>query len=164
MRHINSQKEEANELRQQLHAAGQLAIEANAATDAHLDRVLQEERQQAAADRQNLLSQISNLIITQGEAQDKRLVGKVAEIRKDVVSARESFQASQAQYNQGMDAWNEKESKLVEEVLRSRESLKSKLKEDWVVSISLFLIAVNLNIIGCKQAQCFSPGHHTLCS
>jgi kinesin family protein 11 len=32
-----------------------------------------------------------------------------------------------------MDAWNVKEGLLVEEVLRSRETLKSKLKEDWVV-------------------------------
>lgn len=135
LKHINAQKAEADELRQQLQAASELAMQSNAAASTKLDDVLKEERQQAAANRQTLLSQITNLVTLQGEAQDQRLGAKISEVQKDVSSSKETFEASREKYSQGMDAWNEKENKLVEEVLRSRETLKSKLKEDWVVSI-----------------------------
>ena len=73
--------------------------------------------------------------MSQGEAQESRLKSKIAEVQKDVISSKEKFESSQAEYNQGMDSWSENEGRLVEEVLRSRETLKSKLKEDWVVSV-----------------------------
>lgn len=81
--------------------------------------------------------------MAQGETQDARLSVKIGEVQKDVLSSKESFETSRAQYSQGMDAWNEKESKLVEEVLRSRETLKSKLKEDWVVSYCPSVVLLN---------------------
>ncbi|KAG4025801.1 hypothetical protein MFRU_050g00180 [Monilinia fructicola] len=134
LKHVNAQKAEANELRQQLHAAGEAAIESNSAISSKLDEVVLEERKQAAEDRQNLLSQISTLIMAQGEAQDARLCDKIAVIRTDIQSSNESFEATRAQYSQGMDTWNDKEEKLVEEVLRSRETLKTKLKDDWMAA------------------------------
>lgn len=109
-------------------------MQANAAASARLDVVLTEERQQLAADRQNLLSQITSLITAQGEAQDARLSAKVSEVQKDIIASKAAFEASRAKYSQSMDSWNERETGLVGEVLRSRETLKSKLKEDWVVS------------------------------
>lgn len=109
-------------------------MQSNDAAAARLEQVLREEREQAAADRQNLLSQITSLVMAQGEAQNSRLNENVAAVQKDVMSAKEMFEASRSQYSQGMDTWNEKETNLVEEVARSRETLKSKLKEDWVVS------------------------------
>jgi len=109
-------------------------MQANSAASAKLDDVLREEREQAAADRQTLLIQITNLVMAQGETQDARMSAKIGEVQKDVHSSNESFEASRAQYSQGMDVWNEKEGRLVEEVLRSRETLKSKLKEDWVAA------------------------------
>jgi kinesin family protein 11 len=133
LKHINAQKTEAEELRQQLHAASELAMQSSAAASTKLQEVLREEKEQAATDRQNLLSQITNLVIAQGELQDSRLGVKIAEVQQHVMSSKDTFEASRAQYSQGMDAWTEKEGKLVEEVLRSRETLKSKLKEDWVV-------------------------------
>jgi kinesin family protein 11 len=114
-------------------------MQSNVAVSNRLDEVLREEREQAAADRQNLLLQITNLVTTQGEAQDARLGSKIEEVKKDVMASKESFETSRTQYNKGMDAWNEKEGTLVEEVLRSRETLKSKLKEDWVVRYSCFI-------------------------
>jgi kinesin family protein 11 len=109
-------------------------MQSNAAASTKLEEILREEKEQAATDRQNLLSQISNLIVAQGDIQDKRLGVKVAEVQQSVLSSKEIFEASRAHYSQGMDAWSEKEDKLAEEVLRSRETLKIKLKEDWVVS------------------------------
>lgn len=133
---VNAQKADADSLRQQLHAATELALQSSTAASTRLEEVLHEERQQAAADRQNLLSQIAGLITTHGEVQDQRLGAKIATVQKDISSSKESFKASWTQYSHGMDAWIEDEGKLGEEVLRSRETFKSKLKEDWVVGLS----------------------------
>lgn len=134
IKHINSQKAEADDLRKQLTAASEVAMQANAAASARLDAVLAEERQQLAVDRRNLLSQITSLITAQGEVQDARLRNKITEVQKDIISSKDAFEASRAKYSEGMDSWNDNETSLVGEVLRSRETLKSKLKEDWVVS------------------------------
>lgn len=137
LQHINGQKAEADELRRQLSAASELAMQSNAMISSRLDQVVQEERDQAAKDRQNLLSQITSLVMAQGGVQDARLSGKIEEVRKDVISSKDAFEASCAQYSIGMDAWDEKEEKLVAEVIQSRETLKNKLKDDWVVCIKL---------------------------
>lgn len=133
LKHVNSQKAEADELRKQLIASSEIAMRSNDAVASRLDEVLQEERDQAALDRQNLLSQISTLVMAQGKTQDARLGAKIEVVRKDVTSSKDIFEASQVQYSKGMDAWNEKEGKLVEDILQSRETLKGKLKEDWQV-------------------------------
>lgn len=112
-------------------------MQSNVAASSRLDEVLREEREQAAADRQSLLSQITSLVVAQGDTQDSRLTSKIQEVQKDVLASKEGFESSRAQYDVGMDVWNEKETALVEEVLRSRETLKSKLKEDWVVSCTM---------------------------
>jgi len=134
LKHLNAQKTEANELRQQLNDAGEAAAQSNTAVSMQLENVLRLEREQAAADRHNLLSQITNLVMKQGEDQDQRLEQKVTEVRQTLELSKETFEASRVHYSQRMDAWNDKETKLVEDVLRSRETLKSKLKDDWVVS------------------------------
>lgn len=145
LKHINAQKVEAEALRQQLTAASELVMQANAAASSSLENVLREEREQAAADRQTLLSQITSLVMAQGETQDARVGSKIQTVQRSILSSKEIFEASQAQYTRGMDSWNEKEAKLVDEVLRSRETLKSKLKEDWVVSIEKCLGLCNAN-------------------
>ncbi|RDL31163.1 Kinesin-domain-containing protein [Venustampulla echinocandica] len=134
LQHVNSQKAEADELRRQLSAASELAMQSNAIVSSRLDQVVREEREEAARDRQSLLSQITSLVMAQGEAQDARLSGKIEEVRKDVTSSKDAFEASRTQYSLGMDAWDEKEDKLAEEVIRSREALKNQLKEDWVIA------------------------------
>ena len=142
LKHINAQKAEADSMRKQLHTASELAMQSNAAASSRLDEVLQEERRHAAADRQSLLTQITALVMAQGDTQDQRLGTKIAEVQKSVLASKETFEASREQYSQGMEAWNENESKLVEDVLRSRETLKSKLKEDWVVSVHRIIICL----------------------
>ncbi|CAL3970160.1 hypothetical protein PZA11_006439 [Diplocarpon coronariae] len=134
LKHVHAQKAEADSLRQQLSTASELAMQSNVAASSRLDEVLREEKEQAAVDRQSLLLQISNLVMSQGEAQDVRLSAKIQEVQKDVLASKDSFESSQAQYSTGMNAWSQKESRLVEDVLRSRETLKSKLKEDWVAA------------------------------
>lgn len=136
IKHVNSQKEEADELRKQANAASKAAMEASNSASSQLERVLVEEREQAATDRQALLQQITGLIMAQGETQDARVEAKISKIKTDMKSSAEVFEASKSTYNEHMDLWDEKEQKLVEEVQQSREKLKSRLKEDWAVSIT----------------------------
>ena len=138
VKHIKSQKMEVDSLRQQLNTANELAMESSVVASQNLDEVLQEERKQAATDRSSLLAQITNLITAQGNAQDERLVTKVGKVQSNILSSKETFKASCVLYEQGMDTWNDKEDELVEQVLRSRETLKTKLKEDWVVRRRLY--------------------------
>ncbi|KAG9242122.1 P-loop containing nucleoside triphosphate hydrolase protein [Calycina marina] len=134
LKHVDSQKTEIEQLRQELHIASEVALEANVAASKRLDEVLEEEREQAVSDRESLLSQIANLVTSQGKAQDQRLASKIGIVQTGILSSNELFQASRTAYNQKMDLWNVKEERLVEDVLRSREALKTKLKEDWLAA------------------------------
>jgi kinesin family protein 11 len=134
LKHISEQRAEADELREQLHVASELAMQSNAAAAARLDQVLQEERQQASLDRQSLLSQITSLVTAQGEAQDQRLGAKIGGVQKDILFSKEMFEASQGEYAQRMRTWDEREGKLIEGLHQSRDTLKTKLKDDWNVS------------------------------
>jgi hypothetical protein len=136
LKHVNAQKEEANSLRKQLTAASVSVMQANIAAEIKLDEVLRQEKAQSATDRQTLLSQITGLVMAQGEIQDTRISESIHGVRQDIIASKEVFESSHKQYSLGMDSWNEDENQLVEKVLRSRETLKSKLKEDWVVSAS----------------------------
>lgn len=137
VKHTAEQRAEADGLRQQLHAASEVAMQSSAEAAAKLDQVLQEERQQAALDRQTLLSQISGLVAAQGEAQDQRLASRIGEVQKDVLSSKERFEASRSEHTQHMKTWDEKEEKLIDELRQSRDTLKIKLKDDWMVSKSV---------------------------
>ena len=96
-----------------------------------LEGLLEEERKQAAGDRQTLLSQITNLVNTTGSAQDERLNQKVQAVRIDLTAARAQFQTADRKYSESMDVWSKKESLLIGEVLKSRDTLKGKMKNDW---------------------------------
>lgn len=92
---------------------------------------MKEERDQAAHDRENLLSQITILINTSGEVQDSRWQSKINRVRNDISASRSALESADKHYGSGMDVWSQKENLLVEEVLRSRDTLKGKMKEDW---------------------------------
>ncbi|KAL6716695.1 Kinesin-related motor protein [Lecanora helva] len=131
VKHVNTQKAEADDLRQKLSSAAQAAMQADADFSNQLNECLREEREQAALDRHNLLAQISTLVNQSGEVQNARWNGKINAIRNDISSSRTTFQAADKEYNVGMDVWAQKETLLAEEVLKSRDILKGKMKEDW---------------------------------
>ncbi|KAK3393839.1 putative kinesin-related protein bimC [Podospora didyma] len=134
LRHISAQKAESDMLRQQLEGASQTIVESNAAVSARIQQVLDEERRQAAAERQNLLLQITSLINSQAELQQNRLAGKAALIRQTVDDSSNDFEGSLAQYSEGMDAWGIKDTQLLDEVAKSRDAMKIKLKDDWTAT------------------------------
>ncbi|KAI9840939.1 MAG: kinesin motor protein cin8 [Sclerophora amabilis] len=132
LKHLNMQRAEADELRRDLSAATALAMQANDAASSNLETLLAEERKQASDDRKNLLEQIGGLVNASGQAQDERFASKIGQIRSEMDHSRTKFEVSQTNYNNSMDAWSQKEQQLVDEVLQSRETLKGKLKKDWL--------------------------------
>lgn len=134
MKHINTQKTEADDLRQKLSSAAKEALRVEADVERRLEICLQEERQQAALDRQTLLSQIVELVNRTGAAQDTRLESKISGVRNEISYSRSKFEAERKQYGENMDIWSQKENFLVEEILESTNGLKGKIKNDWSVS------------------------------
>lgn len=131
VKNVNTQKAEADELRHNASLATKTAVHANADVSARLDACLVEERAQASQDRQELLARITTLISKSGEVQDLRWESKINSVRKDVDSSRLALHAADMEYNASMDIWSKKETVLIDEVLKSRDNLKGKMKDDW---------------------------------
>ena len=60
-----------------------------------------------------------------------RWSSKIQAARQDIAASRINLESADQSYNSGMEIWSKKESLLVEEVLKSRDTLKIKMKEDW---------------------------------
>lgn len=135
LRHLSVQRNESETLRRQLEEASQAMVQTNASVAMQIQQVLEEERQHAAEEKKNLLMQISGLINAHTNQQETRLASKAERIQQCVNGANETFEGQFMSYSAGMDAWDSNEESLVQEVATSRDSLKTKLKDDWTVSI-----------------------------
>lgn len=100
-----------------------------------IQEVVDEERRQAADDRQQLMAQIGALITAQAETQEGRLAEKAALLQKGLRDAGSTLGSSVERYDESMDVWDSKEEKLLEDVKESRDTLKTRLQDDWNVSI-----------------------------
>ncbi|KAK3341800.1 P-loop containing nucleoside triphosphate hydrolase protein [Lasiosphaeria hispida] len=134
LRHISAQKAESDLLRQQLEGASETIVQSNASVSARIQEVLDEERKQATVERQTLLTQITSLINSQAETQQNRLAGKTSLIQETIMDANNAFEEDVAQYSEGMDTWNVKDSELLDVVAKSRDAMKIKLKNDWTTA------------------------------
>ncbi|KAI2471297.1 kinesin-domain-containing protein [Annulohypoxylon bovei var. microspora] len=134
LNHITSQKEESDTLREQLQHASDTVVQSNTSISAQLQEVINGERRQAAEERQNLLAQITSLINSQAQVQESRLANKAISIQQSVQENSTALEGSMAQYSEGMDDWNKKESRLLDEVASSREILKTRLRDDWTTA------------------------------
>ena len=92
---------------------------------------MNEEHRQAREDRQQLLAQITDLVNKAGESQEARWKSKIDTVRKDITTSTSKLQVAEKSYAESMSGWSMRESLLVEKVLKSRESLKIKMKDDW---------------------------------
>lgn len=135
LRHISVQRSESDSLRRQLEDASQTLLRSNESTSAQIETVVNEERRQAAEDRQQLLAQITTLINAHAEQQESRLAGKAARIQDRVKGATETFEGQVTAYSTGMDSWDSNEERLLRDVSQSRDVLKTKLQDDWTVSL-----------------------------
>lgn len=136
LRHLSVQRSESDNLRRQLEDASQAMVQANESVSVQIQEAVEEERKQAADDRQKLLAQITGLINAHAEKQETRLAGKAARLQENVRGAKETFQGQFTTYSTGMDDWDANEEQLVQEVVASREIMKTKLQDDWTVSLT----------------------------
>ena len=158
--HMAAQKTESDKLRQKLEEASRIIVESNGTMSARIQEVVEEERKQAAAERHNLLQQIGSLISSQAELQESRLAGKTALIQQTVVNTSKTFESDVAQFSEGMDAWNVKDTQILEDVAKSRDALKTKLKDEWTVSMPISPVPLTLlTPPGRGQAQLLNPNH-----
>lgn len=135
MAHITQQRSESDRLRQQLQGATDTIVEQNETISAQMQQVLDEEREQAAQDRQNLLAQITTLIHAQAETQETRLAEKTARLQKSVLDSNASLQDNVTHYSEDMDALDAKQEQVLETMAKSRDAMKNKLRDDWSVSL-----------------------------
>ncbi|CCU81857.1 Kinesin-related motor protein [Blumeria hordei DH14] len=125
---------EASSLRSSLESANELVTETSHAASLMLENILQEERDQASADRQKLLDKITELITVQSESQESRLTTKIREVQREMETSKEIFDTEKLKCEQNIDAWSHKERNLQEEIVLSREILKNKIDREWAVA------------------------------
>lgn len=80
------------------------------------------------------MTQISGLVNAHAEAQETRFADRAAQFQKSMAESSESLEGAVSQYAQDMDGWDSKEGQLLEEVKKSRDQLKTKLKDDWTAA------------------------------
>lgn len=136
VKQLQSQKTEADELRLNVSSAAKAAMQAEVEVASRLRTCLADERAQSASDRQNLLSQITELISQTGQVADSRWEARISTACSELSTSTSNLQVAKISYNDSMDTWSQKEQMLVEEVLKSRDTLKAKMKQDWTVSFS----------------------------
>lgn len=134
VRHITAQRSESDHLRRQLQSATNTIVLQNASISSRMQEALEDERRQAADDRQKLLTQIAGLVNAQAEAHDTRLADKASQIQKALVESNSSLEEAVTQYGEGMEIWDGKEGELLDEVKKSRDQMKTKLKDDWTAA------------------------------
>ena len=116
-------------LRRNLSAATAAAAESQYASTWKIDQILAEEKDQAAADRQHLLAQISTLVNHSAEAQEARVAARVGSLKAEILASAQGLQAAENTCNERMDAWSEREADLAAEHLQSQEMMNSQLHD-----------------------------------
>ncbi|KAI0513070.1 P-loop containing nucleoside triphosphate hydrolase protein [Xylaria bambusicola] len=134
LNHNAAQRKESDDLRVQLEDATEKISQSNASISIQIQNALDEERKEAGEERRLLLAQITSLIDSQAKAQETRLANRATLIRQNVEDNSTLLGGSVAQYAKGMDSWNAREGKFLDEIATSRETLKSKLQDDWTAA------------------------------
>jgi kinesin family member 11 len=140
VRHATSQREEIDELRRQLQEANEKIVASNIAASSSLEKCLSDERQASQHDRDQLLAQVRVLMDETAKKQEMRLSSNVDNTRSQLVSARSQFDRANKVYAEGMSQWSDKERSFISEVVKSKDTLKSKMKKDWTVSYYFYLL------------------------
>lgn len=137
LRHLATQEAEAERLRQELAEAGSALRKANEDASARLDAVLAEEKQRNLEDRTEIISQMTSLINSFGENQARRMDVKIGVIQNEILEINDNFKKQQDDHNRVMEAWMYRGKTLVDDVLKARENVKTKIKRDWTVGCCL---------------------------
>lgn len=134
VKHITAQRAECDSLKRQLQSATNTIVLQNATISSRIQDALTEERRLAVDDRQKLMAQISTLINNTAETQESRFHAKASQIQKSITATSTDLEQAIDTYGEGMSSWDSKENEMLEEVKKSRDTLKTKLKDDWTTA------------------------------
>ncbi|KAI5858375.1 P-loop containing nucleoside triphosphate hydrolase protein [Tricharina praecox] len=129
--HMAAQKSEIETLRSQLAEATATASAATTTAQSSLQTILVEEREKAAADRQNLISQITTLINNTGAAQDKRLTERVLTVKADIGATQTRLEAASKTHEETIESWSAREELFYTRLCDAKETVRSVLTDDW---------------------------------
>lgn len=135
--HIDQQKSEINKLRLELQQSNRQSVEANRKASSNIAHAIEEEHATAQAERENLMAQIRHLLDESSQKQSNRLKGKFDTVRTELTTSGDSLEHATAQYDRSVDEWIFKEEQFAKDVTASRDDIKTKMQNDWEVSISL---------------------------
>jgi kinesin family member 11 len=128
---LKAQKSEADDLRQQLTTTLRAAQDSNNHISMRLNDCLHKEREQANVDRQQLISQITDLINASSLHQEQRMTNRIDGVREELAVAKTELQNAEEIYSTSMDAWLEKEASIASQVIKAKDDVKKKLQDDW---------------------------------
>ncbi|KAF3924673.1 Kinesin-1 [Arthrobotrys entomopaga] len=129
-KHLATQTQRANELKLEVEIANKAALAAQSSTSDSIAAVLAEESQRAIQERQNLLSQITQMINTNALEQDRRLAQKMQSVQNTLSSSGKQFASATTTICQTMNLWAENEETFKQELSTNRDSLKRKIQSD----------------------------------
>ena len=133
-KHLNSQREEAEALRRQLQEANQRLLDANCLAKSRLETCLEIERKASQLDRDALLVQITDLVNNSATRQEQRLATSLEATQSHLAQSQDEFGVANQAFDVGMDSWFTKDHAFAGQLLRSKDALKGRMKQDWMVS------------------------------
>ena len=131
--HMMAQKAEIEKLRLQLAEATAVARMTAAKAQANIQTILGEERQKSRAERQALVAQISNLINTTGEEQDRRLLKRVEAVQSEIGTTQVKIEEATAVHETGLETWSAREEEFYAKLCNAKETVREVLAQDWKV-------------------------------
>ncbi|TKA57290.1 hypothetical protein B0A49_11673, partial [Cryomyces minteri] len=134
VRRMNEQQAEADRMRRYMIQADAALLGANRDAQTRISQVVDEEKQKAAVDRERLLLEITSLINGSAETQEKRIADKLHSVERDLSMSQATYGKEQENYIHLTDKWTANSTLLVDSVLKSRDSVKSKIKADWTAA------------------------------
>lgn len=109
-------------------------MHANKSSQSRLVQVVDQEKQKASEERRELLTQLTSLINSNAEAQNKRLDEQLLGVCEDIGAANVTFESRQTAYSEGMDNWVSKSKEVLAGISKSQEVVKTKIKGDFATA------------------------------
>ncbi|GAB7357684.1 hypothetical protein MBLNU459_g0173t1 [Dothideomycetes sp. NU459] len=134
VKQLSEQQAEAERLRQQISSANNTFIEAGHESRQALQQAMEEERQRSTSDRERLLSQISSLITSSAENQERRITEHMSHATKRIKTSEDDYSVARQSYNSGSDEWQTRSQSLIDSCVRSKEAVKTKIRTDWTAA------------------------------
>jgi len=98
-----------------------------------------------------------------GDAQDKRIEAKVASVQEEIKQSNMVYERQGESYSKTMNVWSEKEQLLVYDMLKARENVKNKIKNDWTVSYTVLFSCAAANLLsGRQRSERDYPDNHEI--